>query len=116
MAIFLTIWWFIKRVFWFVTDNWKVVLPAVLVLVAVVFVFRACNKPPKLDEKQIQKAEQAVKERNDKALKEILADSDTRIDNIDANIKLAEERTRQAERSYEGMSVDQLAEEIERRK
>jgi hypothetical protein len=116
MIILLTIWKFTKLALWFVIDNWKVVLPIVLVLVAAVFVFKACNKPPSLNEKQIQKAEQAVKERNDKVLKEILAESDTRVDAIDSNIKLSEERTRDAVKSYEGMTVDELAAEIERRK
>lgn len=88
----------------------------VLALV-IIFVWRACRPgPPKLDEKQIQKYEQAVKERNDKALKEILAESDVRVQGIDNSIKASEEATEKAKRSYEGWSTDELAAELERRK
>ena len=105
-----------KNIFFFLVAKWQIVVSAIIVLFVVVFVYKACNKPPKLDEKQIQKAEQAVKERNDEVLKEILADSDTRLDNIDSNIKQAEERTREAKKNYSDWTADELAAEIERRK
>lgn len=105
-----------------ITKVQKAVLLAVMILVVVSVIvlglwLRSCfHKEPKLDEKQIQKAEQAVKERNDEQLKEILAESDTRIENIDTGIKQAEENTRNAKKNYDGMTVDELAAEIERRK
>lgn len=107
--------WDISKVQRWVSVAFLIVMIAV-VLVPVMLVYKACNKPPKLDEKQIQKAEQAIKNRNDIELKQILAESDTQSRNIDAGIKQAEENTRQAVKNYDGMTTDELAAEIERRK
>lgn len=109
----------IWKVYW---NQWTwqlklVPVAIVLVLVLIVVGYQACKPgPAKLDEGQIQKAEQAIKTRNDAALKTILAESDTRVENIDAGIKQAEENTRQAVKKYDGFSLDELAAEIERRK
>lgn len=93
-----------------------VLLFAIAVIVPGVFIYRACTKPPKIDEKQLQKVEQAIKERNDEKLKDVLAESDTRIENLDSGILQAEENTRQARKNYDGMTFDELAAEIERRR
>lgn len=99
--------------------HWKWLLYAaagIVLFIVIVIAFKSCGSKPKLNEKEIQRAEQAVKERNDKVLKEILAESDTRVDAIDSNIKQVEQNTRDAVKSYEGYTVDELAAEIERRK
>jgi uncharacterized membrane protein len=106
----------LKRIGFFLWDNWKLVLGAIVLLVIVVFVYRACSRPPKLNEAEIQKGEQAVKERNDKALKEILAASDVREQGIDNSIQQAEDATEKAKRNYEGWSNEDLAAELERRR
>lgn len=54
------------------------VLLAVVVLVLAVSVRSCLKKPAKLNEVEIQRGEQAVKEQNDKELKEILINSDAR--------------------------------------
>ena len=115
MAIFATIWWFLKRVFWFCIDNWKVVLPAVVLLIGVIWLYRACNRPPKLDEKAIQKAQQAIAENDRKKMLEVLAESDTAEDAIDSNIKQIELDREAAKKNYTGLSNDELAAELERR-
>ena len=111
MGTFAIIATFLKR-------NWHFAVPVLLIVIVLVWVGigRACKTTPKLDEKQIQRAEAAKKQQNDAALKEILAESDTRIDNIDAGLKQAEENTRKAVKNYDGMTFDELAAEIERRK
>lgn len=91
-------------------------LPVIAILVIGIFVYRSCNKPPKLNEAEIQKGEQAVKERNDKVLRDILANSDVREQAIDDSIKAAEDAKEKAKRSYEHLTTDELAAELERRK
>lgn len=96
-----------------------------LVLFAVLAVVfnsvRGCLSPKaKLNEKEIQAGEQAVKDRNDKELKEILAAADAREAQIDANVSNAEAQTEKvreaAKEKYNGMTVDELAAELEKRK
>lgn len=53
------------------------VVLAVLILLFVVLQIRSCfSRPPKLDERQIQRAEEAIKAGNDRELREILVESD----------------------------------------
>ena len=94
-----------------------------LVLYFLIFfglVYRSCNKPPKLNEAEIQKGEQAVKERNDKELRDILTNSDIREAQIDANVAYAENKTVQVQHEskekYRNMNTDDLAAELEKRK
>lgn len=115
-AIFTKIVWLIKRIAWFAIDNWRAVLPVVLILGVSVFVYRACNKPPKLDEKQIQKAQDAIAKRDRAEMERILAESDTAESAIDSNIKQIETDREAAKKSYSGYSNDELAAELERRK
>lgn len=103
---------------WFVA-HWQRI--AIFIgLIAVIFggalLWKRCNPPPKLDEKAIQKGQIAVEQHNNEVLKKVLAESDVKSQNIDANIKQAEENTRQAVKSYDGWTDEQLAEEFEKRK
>lgn len=111
-------------------DIWYVqwALPAKLVslgilavlIIAVVLGVRSCGKAPKLNEAEIQKGEQAVKERNDKELREILVNSDVREAQIEANVSNAKAETinaiAEAKEKYANMNTDELAAELERRK
>lgn len=109
----------VKRGFYFVSDNWRsfaALAGMLFLMLLIVWGFRACRSQPKLNEAEIKKAEIAIQERNREALKEILAESDVRLQGIDNSIKAAEEATRQAKKNYEGMSDAQLAAELERRK
>ena len=79
--------------------------------------YRWCgNRKAKLNEQQIQKAQDAVKTRNDEKLKQILAEADTAEENIDAGIKQAEINTANAKKKYDHLSSDELAKELENRK
>lgn len=86
------------------------------VILGVTCGYQACNKPATLNEKQIQKGEQAKKDANDKALKQVLAESDARVETeIDAPILVVEEATRQAEKKYENWTREQAQAEFDRR-
>lgn len=107
----------------FIYAHWRVfaILAAALLLTGVVLGVRSCMKPvPKLDDAEIQKGEQAVKERNDKELREILTNSDIREAQIDANVAYAENKTVQVQHEskekYRNMNTDDLAAELEKRK
>lgn len=108
-----------KRAFWFVIDNWKVVLPIVAVLIALVFFVRWWNRPPKLDEKAIQAAQKAIAENDRKAMVEVLAASDVQEKQIDGNLANAETEKlkafHEARKNAEAMTNDELAAELNRR-
>lgn len=107
------------------TYTWQpklIALGVLLVLIlVVVFSFKGCGKSaPKLNEQEIQKGEQAVKERNDKELRQILTSSDVREAEIEANVANAKAETvnaiADAKAKYANMNTDELAAELERRK
>lgn len=112
MATFLMI---LKKIVWFCKDNWKVVLPIFAVLIIAVFVYRACNKPPKLDEEAIRKAQAAIAKEDRKEMIEILAASDVKEQGVDDSIKAIENATEQSKKNYTGLTNDQLAEELNKR-
>jgi len=114
---------------WFGWDIVKLQKRLILTFIGVVIIVVIClglwlksclHHEPKLDEKAIQKAEQAVKDRNDAVLKEILIESDVKDAQIDANVANAAADTanaiHEAKQKYSNMNTDELAAEIERRK
>jgi hypothetical protein len=115
MGILLAIWKVVKGIFWFCYDNWKVVLPVIIVILAIGFGLKHCNRPAKLDEKQIIAAQQAIETHDREAMVEILAKSDTAERQIDANVKAAEKATENAKKNYTGLSNDDLAAELNKR-
>jgi len=110
---------FLKRVAFFVLDNWKVVLPIVALLIALVFFVRWWSRPPKLDEKAIQKAQQAIAENDRKAMVEVLVASDIAEKQIDDNLANAEmekfKAFHEARKNAEALTNDELAAELNRR-
>lgn len=110
----------LKRVGFFIIDNWRVVvtgLAILVVIIAAMFTYKSCTKPKvKLDEKQIQEVHRAIETRNEDRLKTILAEADTKDDNIDAGLKQAELNTANAKKNYDGLTIEQLQAEAESRK
>lgn len=101
-----------------IVAHWRLVAVAAGVCILgilCIFVLRACNKPPKLDQKEIIEAQQAIAKEDRKEMIEILTNSDVREQAIESNIKQAEEATRQAKQNYSGKSNEELAAELERR-
>lgn len=98
--------------------HWRLVAGAVGVLLLLLLfglVYRACNRPPKLDQKEIIEAQQAIQKNDRKVMVEILAESDVREQAIDNSIKAAEQATENAKKNYSQLSNDELAKELERR-
>lgn len=109
---------FLANVFGWVVAHWKLVAGAVVVfLVFILFTLtlRSCNKPPKLDQKEIIKAQQAIAEQDRKQMIEVLAESTVKEQGIDNSIKAAEEATEKAKQDYSKLSNDELAQELQRR-
>lgn len=94
-----------------------VLIGIVLIVIAIpsIFIFRACNRPPKLDEKQIQKVQKAIAAEDRKEMIKILAESDVREAGIDDSIKAVEQATEDATKNYNGKSNEDLAAELNRR-
>lgn len=97
-----------------------ITLAGILLFALVVMAYRGCkSSPPKLDEAEIQKAEQAIKDRNDKELREILAASDAREAVIDSNVANAErdkiQNLHEARKKWANANISELQAEFERR-
>lgn len=115
---------FLKRIFYFVIDNWRLVAAVtgiVLVVALTIGFLRGCgSNKPKLDERSIQEAQIAIEQRNEQKLKEILVNSDVREQQIDANVANGRvatlEAAAEAKKRYEAMTFDELAKELEARK
>lgn len=113
---------FLKRAAWFIKDHWKIFAIAFGVLLLVVLFYKACgNKTPaKLNEAEIQKGQQAIEQHNDEKLKEVLAAADAREQGIDANVARSDANVKvaveEAKKKYDGMTNDELAAELEKRK
>lgn len=86
-----------------------------VLILAIVFVFRACNKPPKLDQEATIKAQQAIAKEDRREMIEVLAESAVKEQGIDNSIKAAEEATDKAKQDYSKLTNEQLAAELEKR-
>jgi geranylgeranyl pyrophosphate synthase len=109
---------FLKNIAGFIWLHWRifaVIGATALLFLLVMFGVRSCRKEPKLDQKEIIEAQQAIRENDRKEMIEILAESDVREQGIDNSIKLAEEATEKAKQNYTGKSNADLAAELERR-
>jgi hypothetical protein len=92
-----------------------VVLFAIVLLVGGLWLRSCFKKTPKLDEKAILKAQTAIAEQDHKKMVEVLAESDTKEDEVDSNIKAIENAREQAKKNYADKSNEELAAELEKR-
>lgn len=104
-----------KNIFFFILAKWQFVLPIAVVLIVTMFVYKACNKPPHLDEQAIQKAQQAIAKQDREQMVKILAESDAKEQALDDTVKGAEKATEDAKKNYTGRSNQELADELNRR-
>lgn len=114
---------FAKRVVWFFWDNprYLVMLLAFIILVLIGMQIKGCfTRTPKFNEDEIRRAQKAIAEDNRKEMVEVLAQSEVREKNIDANVANAKVETvnayTEARKKYSEMSNDDLARELEARK
>lgn len=112
---------FILNIVGFITAKWRVLLiiaGVIAVAVVVGMIFKACNRPPKLDEQQIQKAQQAIAEKDRKKMTDILAEYAIVEKQIDANLANADNQRlaagAEARKRTAGKTNEELAAEIER--
>lgn len=109
---------FLKRIGFFFLDNWRfcLVIAGIFALIfGTALLWKRCNPPPKLDEKDIRKAEKAIAQDDREEMIKVLAESDAKEDAIDSNIKAIENKREEAKQNYTGKSNDELAAELERR-
>ena len=75
---------------------------------------------PKIDEAEIQRGEQAIRDRNRSELEAILTEVEVREREIDANVSGGEWATKQAEKDardrYGRMTIEELRAEFEKRR
>lgn len=115
----MTIMFILKRLGFFVIDNWRAVVVTLAVLaITLVIASKACNRQPKLDEQQIQRAQKAIADHDRKEMIEVLTESAVAERNIDANLANSDrERLKafdDARRRASSMTNDELAAELER--
>jgi hypothetical protein len=102
----------------FIVARWRLfaAIGAGLVLVLLlVFAYKGCKSEPKLNQKEIIEAQQAIEKQERQKMIEILAESEAREQGIDNSIKAAEQATEAAKQNYTGKSNQELADELNRR-
>jgi signal transduction histidine kinase len=92
-----------------------------VLLVVVILAFRGCGRSsPKLNEAEIQRGEQAVREQNRKELEEILTAAEVREAEIAGEVANSKAATvnaiHEARGKYSAMSIEELQAEFERGK
>ena len=111
---------YLANAFGFVVAHWKwFALGGGLLLIFVIFGVRSCGlRPPaKLNEAEVQRGEQAIKEQNKAELVEILTTAEVREKAIDANVANAKADTvnavYEAKKKYSEMEIEELRRQFE---
>lgn len=94
MIVFASISLFLKRIFWFCIDNWRVLLPILGVLVAVILVNRACSKPKGIDIKDVEaidKINRGNETERRKQLEKVIVENQEVISTVDERNTIAAE-------------------------
>jgi preprotein translocase subunit SecF len=90
---------------------------AVVVIVPTVFIYRACNKPAKLDEKQIQKVQKAIAKADRAEMEQTLVESRLAeqqiIEDTEEAEVIKEQTVKDARKEAEAMTNKELAEALE---
>lgn len=94
-------------------------LAIVILLLVVMFTYRACKPQATINEKEIFEAQTAIAERDDKKLREILANVEVRekaVDNaVQNSANVTQEKIVEAKKKYDNMNASELQAEFERR-
>lgn len=112
----------LKLVSFVVRHRWTIAAIALaIVMIILLMSLRSCLTPqPRLDEEQIQRGEQAIRERNDRELRNILVNSDVRAKEINENVAGASlevyNAARESRLRWANANIDELREEFERRR
>jgi len=117
----MSILFILKRIGFFLIDNWRAVVLTAAVLLAMFILWRAFRPAPaKLNEQEIQEAVKAAEQKNEAKLREILITAEVREKQIDDSLANAKaERVNaiaDARKRVESMSAAELEAEIERLK
>ena len=107
----------------FLKKNWRwiaTLIGIIIVVVILVFAYRGCNpKVVTFNEQEINKAQQAIRQQDEKAMREVLEQSDKRVAEADAKIRQAEANTALITpvppQDYSGASAEELQAEIDKR-
>jgi Na+/H+ antiporter NhaB len=103
--------------------HWRAVLIVIVVLAAAitgVCVYkRVFNRPPKLNQKEIVQAQQAIEKQDREQMRQILVESEVREAMIDANVATATGDTvnaiHESKKKWADASVEDMQAELERR-
>lgn len=113
---------FIKNVYGWVVAHKRIVaiLAAILVIALLsILLTRSCGSKPKLNEAEIQKAQQAIAVEDRKQMVEILTSSDAREAAIDGNLSNAKANTvnaiHEARHKWQNATDDEIKAELLRR-
>jgi preprotein translocase subunit SecF len=104
--------------------HWRLLaygVAALVLLIAVVVIYQSCGKKEvKFNQKEVTEAQNAVETHNVEKQKDVLAKSDVREEKDVEQINEGDAATKQAiedaKHKYNGMTNDELAAELEKRK
>lgn len=108
------IWLFILKY-----KKYCIIAGIILLLIIVALFYRVCHKPPHINEKEINNAQQAIAKEDRKEMERILVDSDVREQAIDDNVADAEQKKEEviktSKEKVQQMTNQELADELHRR-
>jgi ABC-type protease/lipase transport system fused ATPase/permease subunit len=102
----------------FIVARWRLfaaIAGGLVLVLLLVFAYKGCKSEPKLNQKEIIEAQQAIEKQERQKMIEILAESEAREQGIDNSIKAAEQATEAAKQNYTSKSNQELADELNRR-
>jgi Co/Zn/Cd efflux system component len=93
LVILGSIWKRVKLVFWFVTDNWRVTLPVlgvIVLLVLIALAYRGCKRQAKIDLQSIEKINTANRQEREAELRKVITENQDVIKMVDERTAIAE--------------------------
>lgn len=110
----------LKRIGYFFLDNWKIIVPVIVLLFLAIFVWRSCSaRKARLEQQEKIEAIKAIAEQDRQKMIEILVNSDIREKAIDANVSTGRQEVLEAvnasRRENANKSNEELAAELNRR-
>ncbi len=112
---------FFANIFGWIIAHKRLVLyivGGIVLFICVSLIYRACHKAPHLDEKQIQRAQDAIAKQDREEMVKVLTEAEVAEKQIDANLAEGEhqklEAIQEAKRKAAKMTNDELAAELER--
>jgi hypothetical protein len=92
----------LKRIWWFARDNWKIVVPAIVLLVLVILFYKTCgHKKASIDLETVNKINNANEQERKAELRKTIEENQTVVNTVDNRTTIAETSVSERDRQIE---------------